>query len=261
MGLTIDPKSKIFGLDLKTGRDLVKRLRHYAQMYPTDDINYVTEVRSIGEIVLTKEKQRCGMGYSLTELNPNAVALAPDLIQKMLDEGYLTVMGITDHNGFAWYQVTAKGAELSRHKLIKRLPRAKAVQKLEEFLERVEEWNACEPYVWVQDVWLYGSLITNAPDVGDIDLVCKYTQNPDSPDMVTEGEHIYFIATGKDEYAKVKKFLRGGSPYISLVGFSARDIDKIQGGYIQIVKDRQVAVIPWENGSLVEVGEVSLPLI
>ncbi|GKR20280.1 hypothetical protein KAM484_30070 [Aeromonas caviae] len=44
-------------------------------------------------------------------------------------------------------------------------PRAKAVQKLEEFLERVEEWNACEPYVWVQYVWLYGSLITTAPDV------------------------------------------------------------------------------------------------
>ena len=65
------------------------RLRKYASIYNSDDFHYYTFVRSIGEIVFPKEKQRVGSGYSLSELNPNAIAVAPGLLQSMIDEGYL----------------------------------------------------------------------------------------------------------------------------------------------------------------------------
>ena len=247
MGLLIDPTSKVFGLDLKTARKFVIRLRKYASIYNSDDFHYYTFVRSIGEIVFPKEKQRVGSGYSLSELNPNAIAVAPGLLQSMIDEGYLTTIESPfPHSDYPWYQVTTKGAELSRHKLIKRLARAKAEKKLKEFLDRVDLWNASEPYAWVQNVWLYGSLITSAPDVGDIDLVCEYKTNPDSPDAMTDTGYYDFeeVVGGSKGHDIVKKFLRKGCPYLSLDGFKPRHLPLIQGGYIQIVKERQVVYQP-----------------
>lgn len=241
MGMLIEPNSKFFGLDAKVARDFIKQLHKKtfdieSACFHKRSIPYI-----IRELILNEDKQADQHNglylIALREkLDVQAQTMAPILISRMIEEGFITSL----EDGY--FEFTNKADALSRHKFIKRLPRAKATQMLAEFLERVTEWNAVQPYVWIQNIWLYGSMLTDSADVGDIDLVIDFQDNMDSPHALSTDQVVTMYFYNMDHFSAAKAHLKNRSPYFSFDGFFISDLDLISGGYRQIVKDRQVIV-------------------
>lgn len=83
---------------------------------------------------------------------------------------------IEDRDGLI---VTAAGEALARGKASPRTPLAKALQVLDDFLTRVDAMNSDDEAVrYVEEVWLFGSVLRQAETVGDIDLAIATRRRP-----------------------------------------------------------------------------------
>ena len=77
------------------------------------------------------------------------------------------------------FQLTPGGEAMVRGKTKPRMPLAKAQALLDEFLARVHALNSDENAVrYVDEVWLFGSVLRGAETVGDIDLALVTDRRP-----------------------------------------------------------------------------------
>jgi hypothetical protein len=76
-----------------------------------------------------------------------------------------------------WYQVSSLGFRLSNVRLLPRIPRAKAEEIVADMLARARTINDTPGLLfWISKITAFGSFITDAEDVGDIDLSVESLQ-------------------------------------------------------------------------------------
>lgn len=240
MGITLDSKEKVCGLEAKIARDLMVKLVVTAMNHGTDEICINAVACAVDSLFFKRGRDKDGKWFHPLEIVRRVNEMSENLINAMIAEGYLTNPEKKSLQGAPLYAITDKVKNLARHKFIKRLTRIDAERKLQEFLARVSDWNSRDPGYWVQNVWLFGSMITDSPDVGDIDLVCEYSRNSDSANGLSEDEAFALFVSGKCVTDEVKRFIKNRSRYLSMDGFNHSELSIIRGGYVQIVKDREV---------------------
>jgi len=107
---------------------------------------------------------------------PDFRAPARALVGYLLAEGYIERAAESGgRDGGASYTSTIKGAALGMTKFVSRIDRAKAEALLKGVLERVAAINSDPEWMhWVTEVRVFGSYLTDANDLGDLDLALKY---------------------------------------------------------------------------------------
>src|SRR5216117_2740490 len=84
------------------------------------------------------------------------------------------VIGPGDHAVGPWYELTDEGNRFAQASAAAPLERATAERKLREFMARVEQVNQSEEFAYrVKRVVLFGSYLTDAERVNDIDLAVE----------------------------------------------------------------------------------------
>jgi hypothetical protein len=148
-------------------------------------------------------------------------------------EGLLAadLIALDRENGFT---ITPKACRLAGVRFVAPISRAKAKRLVAELLQRVERINA-DPQMTVRVTRIdaFGSYITKAPDLGDIDLFVTW-ERKDPPAGLKWTDWNIQIAeqSGRRSLSYVnmlyfgdhaaRRHLRGGSPYISLHDISER---------------------------------------
>lgn len=248
MGMSISANSIIFGVNAKSARALMLEvLRNDFTIEGKSAISHSTIERlyqsSIFQPAKYTGKQLSRMAFERQfngdrkESNEEA---AP-IIAKMIEEGYITPLKKESKDTTAEYEITEKAGDLCRAKFIKRLSRESAIKRLNEFLSRVDEWNSAQPQFIITNVWLYGSMITNSKDVGDIDLVYDWhiNKNP-APELALTSKQIQSLYAYGKPIKEALVHIKARSPYISLDGFSVSQLDEIRGGYVEIFKQGKI---------------------
>lgn len=96
---------------------------------------------------------------------------ARSLLNALIREGYVEQ---ESELGQVWYSVTSRGLRLAAASAARPISRRTADQKLAEFLCRVEQVNATKQFAFtVEKVVMFGSYLSNAQKLGDIDLAVK----------------------------------------------------------------------------------------
>jgi predicted nucleotidyltransferase len=100
------------------------------------------------------------------------------IISELETEGYINKKEM--FSGHQCWENTVKGNALGMSTTAKPVKRAKAAQKLNEFLERVKKVNEDDYFLYkVNKIVLFGSYLSSKESVNDIDvaieLVCKIT--------------------------------------------------------------------------------------
>lgn len=87
------------------------------------------------------------------------------------------VVSAVHENGSKRYELTIKGHALRMARARKPIKRETAERLVAQFLERVEQVNKDPDLLyWIDEVIAFGSYITEAPNLGDIDLGVRYTR-------------------------------------------------------------------------------------
>lgn len=217
-------------------RDIVIRLGDKGDCFDQHDV-----VETMFFVVARHLHKRNLLARSVAE--DDAKWMLPELIKA----GYVEMVQV---EGEA-YRLTEKGKELARAKFVKRIPREKAIEQLWAFLDRVGSINAGQYASVVKDVWLYGSLITDAADVGDVDLICllEHRGGHCGYDSYVEHSIARANASGQvlDYYGKLRfgskevfTVLKDRRAYLSINAFDPAQLDDIAGGYVQIVENGNV---------------------
>jgi hypothetical protein len=95
-----------------------------------------------------------------------------DIADELIREGLLAVKKGRD--GKPWYEFTDAAARLVNAKMIKRISRAKANLYVAELLQRADDINANPDLLYrVKRITAFGSYITDAADLGDIDIAVE----------------------------------------------------------------------------------------
>jgi predicted nucleotidyltransferase len=146
-------------------------------------------------------------------------------------EGYLELY--MDYLPNEQWRTTLKGNTLAQASAARPISRAKAEQRLAEFLARVEQLNADDTYVYrVSKAALFGSMLGESPVVGDIDVAIQLTPRYDGEALTARREQrIADAATAGRSFAnlmdrlmwpyrEVVLFLRNRSRVLSIHEFN-----------------------------------------
>lgn len=166
---------------------------------------------------------------------------AEELIQTLLSEGYIEPAGKEE------YQLTIKGHALCVARYTSPLNKAKADKLFKEFMERVEEINTNDYYLYkVSKIVLFGSYIDpEKTDYSDIDIAFELTPKTKDPKeferlndlRIAEAEQAgktfgsFFDQLGYTEKVVILK-LKNKSRYISL--------HRMEDAILKITKTKQV---------------------
>ncbi|MBU2893531.1 nucleotidyltransferase domain-containing protein [Colwellia sp. D2M02] len=210
--MNIDSKSLIAGLPALEARDIASKL---ANFYNGFSIKCYAEMFNINRPLAIKQ------------------------IEAFETQGYIE--RIENHKSKPFWERTVKGCQLSMASAAKRVKRTTADKHFRDFLERVNEVNTNDKFLYqVSKVSLFGSYLTDAETVSDIDLFVwlerkpKFSQNFS---MVREQRAIEMQSEGRnfksyDELLSwpeldVRKYLKNRSRVISIQGnhFGAEQID------------------------------------
>jgi hypothetical protein len=131
------------------------------------------------------------------------------------------------------YRITLLGSSLANARFLKRIPRQRANVLVADVLRRADEINADDEMIYrVKEIYVFGSYLTDSPDLGDVDLCvtlefkgekgCIVKSNlarakARDREYMPYGQQLYF---GEEE---VLLRLKAKSPYISLHGDSQRE--------------------------------------
>jgi predicted nucleotidyltransferase len=156
----IDPGDKIGGVSVMTVRDLLLRF-----MGATVVAAYF---RDPGLLEVLLAKGLVGTLYrDPTQLREPRVVIGPG-----------------DHAVGPWYELTDEGNGFAQASAAAPLKRATAERKLREFMARVEQVNQSEEFAYrVKRVVLFGSYLTDAERVNDIDLAVQLAPRWDGFDV------------------------------------------------------------------------------
>jgi hypothetical protein len=146
---------------------------------------------------------------------------AAEIIQALVDEEFLEPA-----DSMGWHGQTAKGAAVQNARFIKPMPRARAEALLTETIERCRAANDNEDFVfYVAKLHVFGSHLSDSPDLGDLDLVVEVEQRP-GVNSIVEASKARFQASGRTARSypeelmygrrEVMRFVKGRSPYLSL---------------------------------------------
>jgi hypothetical protein len=255
MGLHLSRSETVFGLPAVSARDLIVHLGNSGNSFDTDEIKYALQT--------FYRKARRDPWPSNADVS-KAEREAPRLLARMVSEGHVEPFRYDKEDRArlarqnrqpptdSW-RLTEKGRELARVKFIKRMTRAKAVAELQAFIERVEHINSPDAeYAYIiWNAWLYGSLITDATDIGDVDLIyetdfrkghCGYGSvvKHSIARAKSSGKELDYsgmLNYGSNEIARILKDRR---PAVSLNAFCHFQLAEIKGGYFQIIKHGRV---------------------
>jgi hypothetical protein len=127
------------------------------------------------------------------------------------------------------YKTTAAGDRLANANFTPRIDRAKANRIVDEFLQRVEAVNSSDELLMrVTEVRAFGSFITTASDLGDIDLAINLERKKMSRKDWVALSRARAQATGRQMREsnkvwygemEVKRLLKNRNPYLSLHKF------------------------------------------
>lgn len=149
---------------------------------------------------------------------------AISLLQQLEQEGLVEGQGNI-------YHLTVKGRSLANARCVKPLNREKADQIFREFMQRVEEVNQDDFYLYrVSKLLLFGSYLkADQPDYGDIDIAFQLERKIEDFDEFTRlNENLAYEAAAKGKhfsgfmdqlyysYHLVLLKLKNKNPYISL---------------------------------------------
>ncbi|HEU4327121.1 MAG TPA: hypothetical protein VFS21_28535 [Roseiflexaceae bacterium] len=157
---------------------------------------------------------------------------AAQLVQELVSLGYVMEAG-PQWNEERW-QCTDEGFRLADARTTKPHRRALAQQHLDAFLVRVSEINTSDQYLYrVSRVVLFGSMVTDQPLVGDVDLAVLLTPRADDLDVQRRNEEAFIKqAVERDVYfstfleqmiyprSVVWKYLKARSRILSLHDYS-----------------------------------------
>jgi hypothetical protein len=240
MGLHLSRTDTVFGRPAVSGRNLIVQLYNSGNFFDTRTIKFALREN-----------------YSRSA----AESEAPKLLTRLVAEGYVEPFKYDSDDDAhlakqnkqppadSW-RLTEKGRELARVKFIKRMTREKAVAELQAFIQRVEHINSPDAeYVYIiNNAWLYGSLITDAADIGDIDLIYETEFRKGHCGYGSVRNHILARAeaSGRDlDYSgminfgdtEIERILKDRKAVISLNAFRSRQLAEIKDGYLQIVRN------------------------
>lgn len=147
-------------------------------------------------------------------------------LEDLLSAGYVEEEPDPDERKWHRHRLSKKALSLINAKSIPRISRAKADRLLAGFLDRCRTVNedSIIPFV-VRKVWLYGSMLRDEIDVGDIDLspeierksICNgyddYERAVDAWEEALGWRPWYYSYQAEDH---VWRILKGGCAYISL---------------------------------------------
>ncbi len=216
--MKINPKESIAGFPILKIRDL---LRFHDQ--------------------LTPEKVSKRLVISIEQAN--------SVLQELIQLDYLEL--VPENFEYKTYTRTILGNALRMAKAIPSISKEKAKNLFDEFLCRVKEVNENDNFLWeVERVVVFGSFITDATFVNDIDLVVILTRrrilgnswdkrNRDRINQAVAGGKHFYDSVDEMCYPEleVRKFLKGKSHYLSIV-FREDEILK-QTKSIQVFPEEQ----------------------
>ncbi|HUP70649.1 MAG TPA: hypothetical protein VM142_12670 [Acidimicrobiales bacterium] len=137
----------------------------------------------------------------------------------LVEAGYLTRSGWDD----IW-ELTNDALRLACSRLGPPIPRVRAWAALQEMLDRADEVNASEDYLyWVEHVVLFGSL-TDATQttVGDVDVAAELRKRPSLNTRL-----LGFNAAVK-EHERVMRRLKNRSRFLSLIDWSDGVLEQVE---------------------------------
>jgi hypothetical protein len=207
MTVRLDRNSVIAGRPAKEVRDGLRRLKHGSWSRKGIIENYPQQHRDDW----LKEPHR---------IDPTDALVAAGLIEQ-------------DKEQPGYFEVTKEGWRLSCASLLPPITRAKADALIAAFLQRVVEVNANEDFCWgVAEVDVYGSYITRAKMLGDIDLNVDTRGKEPWPKLYERWKkrvrfndyHIMDPRCPSPE-REIRKFLRARCPYLHIdwIRWSSKD--------------------------------------
>jgi len=169
---------------------------------------------------------------------PDFTAPAGKLIEALLAYELISEDG-RQSNGHMLYRITDKGHAVGMKTLVPRMSRAKAEALLKGALERIGNVNADpELLYWVTEARVFGSYLTDADDLGDLDLAIKLERKQIEGDWVKachdvadkSGKALNFFQRLTYPETEVRRRIKNRSPRISLHGTDELDRNPAMGG-------------------------------
>lgn len=146
--MQVDPKGTLFGHPALKIRRLLRRFGNWSY-----SDGYLEEVLGI------------------------SAAAARRLRRDLVAEGYLQRDASASGKAAAYWKVAMAGAGLAMASAARPITRATATKRLEAFLERVAVVNATNDFAQrVARVAIFGSYLTEAPRVNDVDLMLHFVE-------------------------------------------------------------------------------------
>ena len=152
-----------------------------------------------------------------------------DIAGELVREGLLAICKDKQDRG-PWYEGTDAAVRLANALMIKRITRGKADHYVAELLQRADDINANPDLLYrVKRITAFGSYITDAADLGDIDIAVEL-ENKVPAGQRSEANRARAAASGRKNLSwndqltfgerEVKRLLKGRNPYVSLILYS-----------------------------------------
>ena len=175
---------------------------------------------------------------------------AGKLFRCLLKEGFLEVDCESTNGSRVIAAISDKGLRLRSARLLKPFSREQGEKLLSEFLERVREVNSSDDFLEeITKVSVFGSYLTDAPDLGDLDL-CVETKIKDKfidnfselnfqqyrvSSMTLSRMYIPFFS-----YEKMMRFIKNRSPRYSFHDHSElKTLHKKNGIPFKVIYQKQ----------------------
>jgi DNA-binding MarR family transcriptional regulator len=152
------------------------------------------------------------------------------LLDRLEREGYIEKNSdAADYDTERYYKRTLKGGTLCKALFSRPVSRETAEKRLNEFMARVQQVNTDSYFLYrVRNVILFGSFLTDAPFVGDLDLAVGL--EPKEPDR-TKGVDME-LARGEEAARNGRQF----SNFLELLSFAEREVKLFLKGRSRIIQ-------------------------
>ena len=152
-----------------------------------------------------------------------------DIACELVREGLLAVCKDRQDRE-PWYEGTDAAVRLANALMIKRITRAETDHYVAELLQRADDINANPDLLYrVKRITAFGSYITDAADLGDIDIAVEL-ENKVPAGQRSEANRARAAASGRKNLSwndqltfgecEVERLLKGRNPYVSLILYS-----------------------------------------
>lgn len=126
---------------------------------------------------------------ALEDLLKVTPAEAQSILAELVEAGYV------EPEGGQRFRLTLQGGALAAANALKPISRKRAEELVTEVAQRASEINEDEQELYrVSKLWVFGSYLSNAPELGDVDIAFQLDRK-DSWLPMPDGEHAY--AEGK----------------------------------------------------------------